>query len=76
MLCYLRIHVELSIAAKGTLLMRQSGFNVTPDASLKAKFEELDYLKKAIGRTGLLALAPFLHTSSQDLWQIHFVKDE
>lgn len=76
MLCYLRIHVELSIAAKGALLMRKSGFNVTPDTSLKAKFEELDYLKKTIGRTGLLALAPFIHTSSQDLWQIHFVKNE
>ncbi|MFV1981059.1 MAG: PrsW family glutamic-type intramembrane protease, partial [Rhodothermia bacterium] len=76
MLCYLRIHVEISIAAKGTLLMRKAGFNTTPDASLKAKFEELEYLKKAIGRTGLLALSPFIHTSSQDLWQIHFVKNE
>jgi RsiW-degrading membrane proteinase PrsW (M82 family) len=76
MLCYLKIHVEISIAAKGTLLMRKSGFNIQPDASLKAKFDELEYLKKSIGRTGLLALAPFIHTSSQDLWQIHFVKNE
>jgi len=74
MLCYLRTHVEISIAAKGTLLMRKAGFNTTPDVSLKAKFEEIEYLKKAIGRTGLLALSPFIHTNSQDLWQIHFVR--
>ena len=73
MLCYLRIHIELSIAAKGTLLMRQAGFDVKPDAALKHKFKELDYLKGTIGRTGLLALAPFIHTTSRDLWQIHFV---
>lgn len=73
MLCYLKIHVELSIAAKGTLLMRKAGFAVPPDKTLKRKFEELDYLKKSIGRTGILALAPFIHTSSHDLWQIHFI---
>ena len=76
MLCYLKIHVELSIAAKGTLLMRQAGFSISPDASLKAKFQELEYLKGSIGRTGLIAISPLIHTSSQDLWQIHFVKDE
>jgi hypothetical protein len=76
MLCYLRIHVELSIAAKGTLLMRKAGFSMSPDASLRAKFQELDYLKNSIGRTGLLAISPLIHTSSQDLWQIHFVKSE
>jgi RsiW-degrading membrane proteinase PrsW (M82 family) len=76
MLCYLRIHVELSIAAKGTLLMRKAGFNATPDPVLKAKFAELEYLKDSIGKTGLLALAPFIHTSSQDLWQIHFVRNQ
>jgi len=76
MLCYLRIHIELSIKAKGTLLMSKSGFKVTPDATLKRKFNELEYLKKSIGRTGILALAPFIHTSSRDLWQIHFVKQD
>jgi RsiW-degrading membrane proteinase PrsW (M82 family) len=75
MLCYLKIHVELSIAAKGILLMRKAGFNSAPDPMLKAKFDELEYLKRTIGKTGLLALSPFIHTSSQDLWQIHFVRD-
>lgn len=74
MLCYLRLYIELSMKAKGTLLMQQAGFKVAPDPTLKPKFEELDYLKRSIGRTGLLALAPFIHTSSRDLWQIHFVK--
>jgi RsiW-degrading membrane proteinase PrsW (M82 family) len=74
MLCYLRLYIELSIKAKGTLLMQQAGFRVAPDPTIRPKFEELEYLKESIGRTGLLALAPFIHTSSRDLWQIHFVK--
>jgi RsiW-degrading membrane proteinase PrsW (M82 family) len=73
MLCYLKLHVEISIAAKGKLLMQKAGFNVPPDPALKSKFVELEYLRKSIGRTGLLALSPFIHTSSRDLWQIHFV---
>ena len=73
MLCYLKLHVEISIAAKGKLLMRKAGFAVPPDPTLKSKFEELEYLKKSIGRTGLLALSPLIHTSSRDLWQIHFL---
>lgn len=74
MLCYLRLYIELSMKAKGTLLAQQAGFKVAPDPSLKPKFDELEYLKESIGRTGLLALGPFIHTSSRDLWQIHFVK--
>ncbi|HEX9659781.1 MAG TPA: PrsW family glutamic-type intramembrane protease [Rhodothermales bacterium] len=74
MLCYLRLYIELSMKAKGTLLMQQAGFKVAPDPTIRPKFEELEYLKNSIGRLGLLALAPFIHTSSRDLWQIHFVK--
>jgi len=74
MLCYLRLYIELSMKAKGTLLMQQAGFKVAPDPTIKPKFDELGYLKDSIGRTGLLALSPFIHTSSRDLWQIHFVK--
>lgn len=73
MLCYLRIHVELSIKAKGVLLMRESGFEVPPDKEVQAKFEELRYLERSMGKTGKLAITPFLHTSSRDLWQLHML---
>jgi protease PrsW len=74
MLCYLRLHVELAISAKGVLLMREAGFEVQPDQDVLAKFEELRYLEKSIGATGKLAMHPFLHTSSRDLWQMHLLR--
>lgn len=74
MLCYLRIHLELSVRAKGLLLMREAGFEVPPDAEVGAQFEELRYLDRSIGKTGKIALHPFLHTRSKDLWQITMLK--
>ena len=74
MLCYLRIYLELAIQAKGILMMRESGFTVEADPAVRAKFDELTYLHKSIGKTGLLALSPFLRTSNRDLWQMHMLK--
>ena len=73
MLCYLRIHVELSIKAKGVLLMREAGFEAPPDRDVQDKFEELRYLERSMGKTGKLAITPFLHTSSRDLWQLYML---
>jgi RsiW-degrading membrane proteinase PrsW (M82 family) len=74
-LCYLRLYLELAIQAKGILLMRESGFRVDPDPKVQAKFDEMTYLQKSIGKTGLLALSPFLRTSSRNLWQMHMLKN-
>ena len=76
MICYLRIHVELSIEAKGILLMRQSGFELPPDPAVGEKFVELRSLAKSIGQTGKLALLPFLHTSDRELWQLHMLSGQ
>jgi len=73
MLCYLRLHLELAVRAKGILLMRQSGFDPASDPEIKIKFEELEYLQKSIGKTGKLAILPFLRTSSRDLWQLYLI---
>jgi hypothetical protein len=73
MLCLLRIHVELAMRAKGTLLMHGAGFRLAIDQEIKEKFDELKYLEKSIGKTGQLAIAPFLHTSSRDLWQLYML---
>ena len=76
MLCYLRLHLELSLRAKGLLMMREAGFPVTLDAADRAKLDELDFLDKSIGTTGRLAMAPFLRRTSRDLWQIFMMRDE
>ena len=73
LLCYLRLHTELAMRAKGLLLMRESGFEVPLDEETKAKFEELRYLEKSIGRTGMLALQPVLPMSQKELWQLNML---
>ena len=76
LLCYLRVHLELSLRAKGLLMMREAGFAVSLAAADRAKLEELDFLEKSIGATGKLAMAPFLRKSSRDLWQIYMMRGE
>lgn len=73
MLCLLRLYLELSISAKGLLLIREAGFDVKPDPEIREKFTELRFLEKSIGPTGKLALLPFLHTSTRDLWQLNLL---
>ena len=33
-------------------------------------------IEKNVGKTGMMALSPFLHQSSQDLWQLHMLGKE
>jgi RsiW-degrading membrane proteinase PrsW (M82 family) len=73
MLCFLRIHLELAIRAKGILMMQGAGFRIPADPEIRAKFTELQFLEKSIGKTGRLALLPLLHTSHRDLWQIYLI---
>ena len=70
LLCYLRIYLELAIQAKGILMLRESGFDVPPDPDINAKLEELKFLERSIGKTGQLAMAPFVRKASRELWQL------
>jgi RsiW-degrading membrane proteinase PrsW (M82 family) len=74
MLCYLRVYTELAIRAKGVLLAREAGLEVPPDELTQAQFEELRYLEKSIGPTGLLAMRPFLMMERADLWQLNVLQ--
>ena len=73
MMCLLRLRAEFGVRAKGLLLMREAGFEPEPDPALRAKLEEARYLERSIGRTGMRALKPFVHTSTQDLWQLNLL---
>ncbi len=73
MMCLLRLRAELAIRAKGLLMMREAGFDAEPEPGLTQTFEELRYLEQSIGKTGLLALQPFLATSTRDLWQLNML---
>jgi RsiW-degrading membrane proteinase PrsW (M82 family) len=75
MLCYLRLHKELAMRAKGLLMLREQGFMDKPGEETKAKLEELKFLVSSIGPTGLLALNPFLRMSRKDLWQFYMLSN-
>jgi hypothetical protein len=75
LLCYLRLHTELSIRAKGLLMMRESGFMDKTGEETKAKLEELKFLESTIGTTGRLAIKPFLRMSQEDLWQFYMLSN-
>jgi RsiW-degrading membrane proteinase PrsW (M82 family) len=74
MIAYIRNHIELSIQAKGVLLLKQAGVPVAIDEETREKFRELKYLEKSIGQTGKLAISPILHTSTRDLWQLYMLE--
>ena len=75
MMCLLRLRAELAIRAKAVLMMREAGFDAPPNPALKDTFEELRYLERSIGKTGLRALHPFLDTGVRDLWQLHMLSE-
>jgi len=73
-ICYLRIYLELSIKAKGILIMKENGFEMPPDPEIEAQFMELNYLESQIGKTGKLAMQPLLKLNNTDLWQLSMMQ--
>jgi protease PrsW len=70
----LRLYTELSLRAKGVLMMRGNGFESPPaDEATRANFTELRYLEKNIGATGLRALRPVLKLRQRELWQLYML---
>jgi hypothetical protein len=76
MLCYVRLHTELAIRAKSVLIAREFGEEVPTGRDIKDKFEELRALRRGIGKVGFLAMAPYLHMSRKDLWQIFMLENK
>ncbi|MDH3587982.1 MAG: PrsW family intramembrane metalloprotease [Gammaproteobacteria bacterium] len=74
MLCYLRLYTELALRAKGVLMMRENGLDAPVGERTKEKFTEMVYLEKSIGKTGVLAMRPFLHMTRKDLWQLYVLE--
>lgn len=73
MLCYVRLHLELALRAKGILMLQEQGFPIPDDPEIWEKLQELVYLEKSIGKTGRLALSPILHTGIQEHWQLGMI---
>jgi RsiW-degrading membrane proteinase PrsW (M82 family) len=73
-ICYLRVYLELSVKAKGVLIMKENGFELPPDPAVEAQFKELEYLDDQIGKTGKLAIQPLLKINNTDLWQLSMMR--
>ena len=74
LLCYLRLHTELALRAKGILMMRESGFDARIDEPTRAKLVEMRYLEGSIGTTGKLAMKPLLHAGNKEIWQLRMLE--
>ena len=73
MLCYLRVYTELAIRAKAALMARENGLELPVGERTREKFEELRFLERSIGKTGCLAMKPFLLMERKDLWQMQVI---
>lgn len=75
MLCYLRVHGELAVRAKGLLLLRETGMPEPPlDAQTRGRLAELAQLEHAIGKTGMLALRPLMMATGKEIWQLTLLR--
>jgi RsiW-degrading membrane proteinase PrsW (M82 family) len=74
LLCYLRLHTELALRAKGILMMRESGFDAAIDEPIRAKLVEMRYLERSIGTTGQLAMKPLLRAGDKEIWQLRMLE--
>ena len=75
MLCYLRVHAELAVRAKGLLLLRESGMPDPPlDGETRGRLAELAQLERAVGKTGLLALRPLMMATGKEIWQLTLLR--
>jgi RsiW-degrading membrane proteinase PrsW (M82 family) len=68
LLCYIRLYIELSMLAKGLLIMKEIGFSITIITELKTKLEEIKYLENKIGFTGKLAVQPVIYNEKGIDW--------
>jgi protease PrsW len=74
MYCLLRLELELAIQAKAMLLAREAGLDVPADKDLEAVLAERRYLRRSIGKVGLLVLKPLSITSDRDRWHRHVLQ--
>ncbi len=74
--CFISLYTELSIKAKSIMMLRENDFVVSPDPEIQSKLKELKSLRKQIGNSGYLAIAPVLRMNRKDLWKLSMLYSE
>jgi RsiW-degrading membrane proteinase PrsW (M82 family) len=70
MYCFIQIYLDLSVKAKRNIMLKECGLPLIIEADVHYKLSELKLLKKQIGKTGELTLAPLIRVSYRDLWKL------
>lgn len=69
-ICYVQLHVELSVAAKSRFMMREAGLDLPLENSQKQKYldqyTEFKILAKRIGKSATMTVAPIVKINPAD----------
>ena len=73
--CYLSLYLELSLKAKRNLMLKENGFGIPEENDLGEKLDELQKLRKMIGKVGELAIQPLVRMKHRELWKLNQLKN-
>lgn len=68
MYCYVENYLELSIAARSNLILKEAGMDPVHDPSNSARIREMAALRKRIGPTAEIALRPIVDRNQVNDW--------
>ena len=68
MFCYVQNYLELSIAARSNLILKEAGMDPIHNPENDARLEEMKVLRKRIGPTAELSLRPIVDRSQVNEW--------
>ena len=74
MYCLLRLELELAVQARALLMAREAGLILPPDDDLRMSLQEIDYIQRSIGPTGMIALRPLNVTTHRDRWHKYLLQ--
>jgi len=75
LICYIRLYIELSMLAKGLLIMKEVGIHNAIIEEIKSKLDEIKYLEKKIGITGKMAIQPIVYNEKGIVWINKLLED-
>lgn len=70
MICYITEYLELSIAAKSNLILKEAGMKPVIKKENEARVSEMKALHERIGRTARMAIEPIVSIKDVDRWAI------
>lgn len=68
MYCYIQNYLELSIAARSNLILKEAGMDPIHDRVNTDRLREMEVLRKRIGPTAELALRPIVDRNQVNAW--------